>query len=308
MDYRVIGEPGLVKDGFLSFSEALEVLSLLPLKDSAPPEKLLRRLLLMGRAQGILVQSDSGKEYPIVQSFWQSAPADAAFKELIVSARVLVDAYTERYLKGWIVLRSPILRPAVMALLPIASEDVAFFKAMINDNIAKGFLAKKQEATFDEAVRRCRAARSAGVVAERMSVPVFATPEFQAKIKAAQLERVETVARAQAASMSLGSVPVPTVRGGHSPSVRSRHTKPGIPGDALSPPTIKQRSRPGRKKANDQPLLDQMKKLIEEAADGGNTLSANAAAYQVAFSLHGPRDLTRVSSTQSRLASKYLNG
>lgn len=175
-DYRSIGEPGFIAPGKACISQALEIISLLPLRNPEGPEAILRRLFATNAVPATLIRCDVGHEGDtanVMREWWQGPSADAAFKTLMVRARVIV-GYGVATLPGWIVMDVGMLRRAVQPLIKRPETD----KALQGLEPVRQFLAQANtvnaEKAFDEAARRCIASRIVGVAAE--SILALAAP------------------------------------------------------------------------------------------------------------------------------------
>lgn len=203
MDYRSIGDPATVKPGHLSISWALEIISLLPLTHPTKPEILLPQLMLAGHVRAVLIDANTGDECAIVSTFWQSEPAGEAFRALKISAPVHWAGRTVQR-TGWVVLNAAHLQ---RALAPYIATHIDARLVYRSPDGARHFGVTLTEAAsrtaFDEAVRRCRAARIAGAAPEQVTVPAH---ELRKETGAEHFAfRAETRARAT----GLGPAPEP---------------------------------------------------------------------------------------------------
>jgi hypothetical protein len=213
MTYKSLPAPAFVRTGFLSMSEALGIVSLLPLSVPTDPEILLQQSLLDDQIQALLVDEAGGGEYPIPSQFWQTTAVAAAFRELRVRAPVKIDGGI-LHRSGWIIFDAHIIRRAICPLLKqpeLPLEASATLKDPSYKHLVFNGIQKAKGDAFDEAVRQWRTSGEAAQAIER--------PVFTAKIES-HAARIARLAELQKRSMSLGSVP------GGAPDLASPATDP----------------------------------------------------------------------------------
>jgi hypothetical protein len=199
MNYKGIEQPQHIKSEHLSISQALGILSLLPLAKPEDPVTLLRRLMLENWTPGILIAASDGKEWPILQQYWQSAPSAEAFQKRDITIRFAATPATlwkPVDVPGHVVIRRALLRRAALdgALIqwPETPETWAGCK---QDNLYRQVVVPAMQgaraAAFDEAVERWEDQGEAATAVQKPTINVRTRKE-------AEVERVARQAGRQA--------------------------------------------------------------------------------------------------------------
>ena len=198
MNFKQIAAPRVVKAGYLSISETLGAISLLPLVTATAPATLLQQLMLDNWTPAILVDAANGAEHPIPPSFWQSTSSDKAFQSLMIEAPVGSSGVPRA---GWIVFRAQLVRRALSPLLKgpeLPPEAAALLSDPAYKHVVSIGIQQAQEAAFDEAVKRWRQAGQAA--------PAIEKTIFTAQVES-PAERIARQSVMQERSKSLGQLP-----------------------------------------------------------------------------------------------------